>query len=424
MRIVLGGVMIAVAVAALFVLSRDLLPPKTLRFAAGSEGGGYWQIAQMYRDILGRDGIDVEVIATAGSVENAELLEGSAVDVGLMQGGVARAETLEALGAIFVEPFFVFARSASAIPSNAADWRGLRLASGAPGSGTRAAVEAFEAALGLDPDANAKVPVSGQAAAEALLAGEVDVAIFVAPIHAGYLKPLFASPDVGLLALDNIKALARRLDETRLIELPSGAVSLSPTVPAEGRMLLAMEAVLVAEPTLHPSLVDRLVEAAREIHSKRDVITEAGTFPTMEGVSMRADVYARDLIASGPSPLQQYLPYWVVAQINRFAILLLPIIFLLIPLLRLAPGIYSWRMRARVYRHYNQIRMIEQEAGEVSDPGRLNDLDDQLAEIDREIAALRLPLPYRDYAYTARLHVDLVRKRIAAQLGDSAVARL
>ena len=35
------------------------------------------------------------------------------------------------------------------------------------------------------------------------------------------------------------------------------------------------------------------------------------------------------------------------------------------------------------------------------------------AQLDRQIANLHLPLTYRGYAYDARLHIDLLRKRIA-----------
>jgi len=130
----------------------------------------------------------------------------------------------------------------------------------------------------------------------------------------------------------------------------------------------------------------------------------------MDNTSLPQDAYARDLIADGPSPLSAFLPYWVVAQISRFAILLLPIVFLLLPLLRTLPGLYKWSIRNRVFRHYARIR-------EIDDPQQLRELESELAALDREIAYLHLPLTYRGYAYDARLHIDLLRKRIANRAG-------
>ncbi|MEO1292860.1 MAG: C4-dicarboxylate ABC transporter substrate-binding protein, partial [Pseudomonadota bacterium] len=128
--------------------------------------------------------------------------------------------------------------------------------------------------------------------------------------------------------------------------------------------------------------------------------------------------YAKRLIEQGPSSLSDVLPYWVVAQINRFAILLLPIFFLLLPLIRVAPALYRWRMRSRVYRYYASIREIDIEVRDAAALADLDPLRTRLGEIDEELATLRLPLPYRDYAYTARLHVDLVRNRLRDRVRD------
>lgn len=408
-----GWVMLVVAVAAgaLWWLSRDLVPPASLRFASGGEGGGYHSIGLAYREILARDGIDVEVITTAGSVENAELLASGAVDVGLLQGGVSADPSLETLGNLFLEPFFVFTRSGATVPANPADWRGLRLAVGGEGSGTRAAYFALADAAGIARDANVLLTQGGSVGAEALLAGEADAALFVAPLEAPYLAPLFASTEAQLLSVAYLPALTGRMAQSDQITLPAGGINLSPPVPRADVDLIAMVAQLASRPDLHPALADRLVEAARELHAGRTAIREEGRFPNTNRASLKPDAYARDLIADGPSPLQEYLPYWVVAQIQRFAILLLPIIFLLLPLIRVLPGLYAWRMRARVYGYYQSVREIEEKARQCL-PEELDALDNQLINIDQELAVLRLPLPYRDYAYTARLHVDLLRRKI------------
>ncbi|WP_422075617.1 TAXI family TRAP transporter solute-binding subunit [Tranquillimonas rosea] len=416
MRVLAGTLGVLVALVAIWLLGRDLIPPKSLSFAAGTPGGGYAALAERYADILARDGIDVTILDSAGSVENAALLAEGRADVALLQGGILAPQGTEALGAVFHEPLFVFARADAPIPRNPGAWRDLRLAIGGQGSGTRAAVRSLLAASGVPEGANTLVPRGGADGAEALLSGAADAAFFVAPLTAPYLEPLFADTSVTLMRLDYLESLSRRVQHSEVVSLPAAAVSLAPPRPDAPTPLLAMVARLVADADLHPSLVDRLVMAAREIHSGRDQITDEQSFPTTAGVTMPLDVYARDLIRTGPSPLSSFLPYWMVAQVNRFAILLLPIVFLLLPLLRSIPGLYQWRMRAQVYHHYREILDIDAEARETEDAGRLEALQRRLDEIDGTIAQLRLPLAYRHYAYTARLHVDLVRARIGERL--------
>ncbi len=415
-RVTLSVLGILLAATALYFLSRDLIPPQRVVFAAGAEGGGYHRLAQRYRTILARDGIEMTVLETAGSAENARLLSDGTADVGLLQGGIAPAGSVETLGAVFLEPLFVFVRSGGGVPRNLAAWRDLRIAAGGEGSGTRAAVIALLSAAAVDADAVTLLPLGGEAAAEALMSGEADAAIFVAPVGAPYLGPLFASEDVEIAELDHLTTLARRLPDSLVTTLPSGAFSLSPAMPRRDLPVLTLVANLVAQPDLHPALADRLVEAARRIHGRRDILSEDGEFPTMTFATLPQDAYARDLIADGPNPLGKFLPFWVVAQISRFAILLLPILFIVVPLLRALPGVYVWRQRRRVFRHYAAIRSIDQEAARTKRPAELEGLASRLDTIEDQIARLNLPLPYREYAYTARLHIDLIRKRIAERL--------
>ena len=409
---------VVITVAALWLLSRDLLPPTTVRFAAGIEDGGYWQIATKYRDILAKDGIDLKLIATAGSVENARLMADGEADAALLQGGMAASDGIETLGAVFTEPFLIFARPTAGVdvPSNPAQWSKLRIAAGREDSGTRAAAQTFLNAAGLPDNANTLLPLGGADAAQALTSGDADVALFVAPLSAPYLAPVLADEDATLLQLEHLVALSRRMPQSIRVDVPSGAFALDPPLPPRERQLLGLVARIVAQPELHPAIVDRLVEAAREVHKPGDVITPEGKFPSMDNTSLPQNSYARDLIADGPSPLTAFLPYWVVAQISRFAILLLPIVFLLLPFLRTLPGLYKWSIRNRVFRHYTRIREIDEAAADTEDPQKLRALESELAGLDREIASLKLPLTYRGFAYDARLHIDLLRKRVANRL--------
>ena len=416
MRVVLALAVSIAAAMAIWMIGRDLVPPRSVTFAAGMPGGGYHAFATRYAAILARDGIDVRILETAGSVENAERLASGQADVALLQGGVYAEEGAEALGAMFYEPLFVFAREGANVSANPGDWAGLRLAVGPEGSGTRAASRALLTASGVAPDEATLLPAGGGDAVAALRAGEADLALFVAPLSAPYLQPLFSNPEVGLLRLLHLDAVARRMDHAEIITLHAGAMSLRPVLPERSTELVAMVARLVGQRDLHPALVDRLVMAAREIHGNRDQITPEGTFPATSGITMPIDVNAYDLITDGPSTLSAYLPYWAVAQVNRLALLALPIIFLLLPLLRSLPGIYQWRMRAQVFRHYREIREIDEEVREVESAARLGELRARLEAIDAEIADLRLPIAYRHLAYTARLHVDLVRSRVDEKL--------
>ena len=65
-------------------------PPKSITMAAGRSGGAYYHFAQEYKRALKDYDVDVEVIETAGSVENMALLQSGEADFAFMQSGIAQ----------------------------------------------------------------------------------------------------------------------------------------------------------------------------------------------------------------------------------------------------------------------------------------------------------------------------------------------
>ncbi len=390
-----------------------LLPPNTLKLAAGTQGGAYTLMAERYREILAQDGIDVQIVHTNGSVDNAELVSNGLVDAAFLQAGVGVADgTAEAIGGVFYEPMIFLAHTGHAIPANPALWRGLTISAGKPGSGTAVAFEDFQTAVGMEANANTLLDLGFSQAVFALRAGDIDVAFFVSSIEAPYLRQAFGYDDIDILHLSYTDAIARHLDYADLVDVPTGGVSLNPVQPSEARKLLALKAQLVIDPNLHPALVNRLTMAAKELHSGHDVLTRRGTFPEPRGIGVPENNVARQLIEDGPSTWHNVLPYWMAAQVNRVFLLTLPILFLLLPLLRVLPMMYAYFRGWQVWKHYGRIREIEVQMGPKTTAAELVEMSDELEAVDHRISQLKLPPAYRQTAYHARMHIDLVQKRI------------
>jgi len=402
------------ALIAMVWLLLSLHPPARLVLAAGPENGAYVNVARRYAAVLAQDGITVQILETAGSEENAALLASGAADAAILQGGVAAdPDLVEAIGTIFFEPMIFLVHRDTFAAANPVLWHDLRISSGRPGSGTAAAYRDFERAVGLSPDVNTHLSLGYDEAVAALAKGQIDMAVFVAPIDAPYLDNAYAQPAIRLLSLDYVDAISRRLEYANTVTLPAGAISLRPVVPQADRKQLAIEARLAVRQDLHPALVNRLTTAAIQLHGVRDEITDPGTFPSDEGTGLPVNNAARQLLLNGPSAWHDWLPYWMAAQVNRMFLLLLPILFIVLPLLRALPGAYAYIMRWRVWQHYPEIRSIEDEVAALQGKEGLATLDARLDQIDHRLGQLRLPNAYRQTAYDARLHIQLIRSRIA-----------
>ena len=392
----------------------DLFPERRVTMAAGSEGSAYHAIALRYRELLAEDGITLDLLDTAGSVENIARLADADADVALLQGGIsAPADApVSALATIFLEPLLVFHRAGMADASDPTRWNAQRVAAGAAGSGTRFAVDTILEMLDVSGD-NTLVPLGGAGAAEALLAGEIDVAVFVAPIGAAYLVPLYLAPEVELASIRDVEAIRRRLPFVLAADLPPASLNYAAIKPATRIDLAAMVAQLAARDDLHPALVDRFIKAARRIHGERDLLADEGQFPSTEANTLRMNKQARTILAAPPSRLDRFIPWWMAAQITKMALLLVPLALVLLPLLRVLPGLYGWTMRSRVYKHYSDLIEIEKEAKVADDPAQLMALSGRLDRVQDALTEMRLPEAYRDRAYTMQMHIDLIRSRLA-----------
>jgi hypothetical protein len=99
--------------------------------------------------------------------------------------------------------------------------------------------------------------------------------------------------------------------------------------------------------------------------------------------------------------------------VDRLKVMLLPLVVLLLPLFKVMPPLYTWRMRARVYRWYDQLERAEQRlmAGDWDGARVVDELD----RIEGEVQRVNVPLSFTDQLYDLRQHIDLVRREALGQ---------
>lgn len=415
MIIVPALLLIAAAVwfAAQFV---EPAPPKKIAITTGAETGGYHVFAKKYADFLAKSGITLETRPSKGSVENLARIKDTAsgVALALLQGGIVEpADTagLVSLGRVSLEPLWVFHRLPERV-GRLADLAGKRLAVGAEGSGTRKLALTLLKANNMS-EANAKlVPITGQEAADALRAGEVDAIFLTFAPESPLVQALLRDPNVRLMSFDQAEAYSRLFPYLQRIVLPRGVVDLAANIPAEDVALVAPQAALVAREELHPALVALMVDAAQAVHGGSGLFQRPGEFPKASDPEMRMSDDALRTYKSGQPVLRRYLPFWLAVFLERTMVMLLPIVTVAVPLIKFLPQLYQWRIRRRIYYWYGQLKRLERRVN--ADRLREN-TNEHLEEIDRiEEAVGLIPVPDRfaEQLYDLRGAVDFVRQRI------------
>ncbi len=405
----------------------DPAPPNRITLASGGTDGAYYLYAQRYKKLLERHGVELEVRATAGSVENLKLLEADSdrVDVAFVQGGTgefSRDGNLIGLASLYFEPLWVFYR-ADAPAADVTVFRGKRLAVGSEGSGTRAVAVRILAENGISDASATLLPLGGQKAVEALKTDEADAVFLVASTDSPSVKALFELPGTRLMSFSRASAYTRIHRFLSSVILPEGVIDMSANVPASDVALLAPAATLVASPSLHPALVDLLLQAADEVHGGGGLFEKRGEFPSEKYLEFPLSPDARRYFKSGPPFLQRFLPFWVATFIDRMLVMLLPLVALAIPLMRIMPPVLRWRIRSRIFRWYRELLAIDPALRGETDRFRLEEHVAAIDRMEKEVSKVEVPLSYADQLYHLRLHINLVRGKlenaIAAQESET-----
>ena len=330
-------------------------------------------------------------------------------------GDPAKYPGLVTLAALYYEPLWVFHRGDSDLVM-LGQLEGKRIAIGPEGSGTRALVQTLLAASKMG-SRDRLLPLGGSFAAEALLAGRIDAAAFVAGADAPYIQKLLRAKNVRLMNFSHAEALSRRFPYLAAVKLPRGVIDIAGDIPSREVTLVATTAYLVAREDFHPALVTVLLQAVNRVHRGGSAFHRGGEFPAAREGDFPMSEDARQFFSSGPSFLQRYLPFWVANLFQRLLILLVPLIAVVIPVMRFFPGVYAWRVRARLFRWYRELAKVEAESTQGPDPQRVQDLLARLGTIEEGVGRTRVPLLYSDYAYNLKLHIDLVRTKLQRLAG-------
>jgi len=396
-------------------------PPKIVRIATGAKNGAYYAFAQQYARLLANDDIILEVVPTAGSVENFSLLKNGQVSLALVQGGSATPDDeqrLQSLGSLFLEPVWIFVQTRQPI-KRFLDLKGKRLAVGATGSGTYLLSTQLLSAAGITESNTRLVRGDSSQAAAALSQGTIDAAFFVASPAAPLIRSLLEDPNLQLLDFDRAAAFCRLFPFLAPVTLAEGVLNLERNVPSHNTTLVAVSANLAAHDDLHASLIPALLDTVTKVHEDGGLLEQKRQFPSIDFVDLPLNEDARRYIANGPSFIFRWLPYGWAVLLDRLKILILPFLALLIPLFRIAPPLYNWRIRSKIYRWYAVVREIDTAAQEKASVAETQSLLHRLASLEREVTSVSVPLSYTGELYNLRLHIGLLRQELEKTLGQS-----
>lgn len=410
---------VAVTVAAWFLV--DPAPPVKIRFATGVADGFYDRLGRRFALALQRNGVDVELVPTAGSSENLALFHAEEpVDAAFVQGGVGLPvpddTDLRALAALAVEPVWLFARDIARV-DDIEERSDVRIAIGPEGSGTRDFMLQWLALTGLRDNVEV-VDLTGEEAADALEAGTIDAAAFVTSPQTQWIRRLFRSPGIALVESPHIAAVTRHMLYTREVDLPARVIDYEDRIPEADITVLGVAMSLMVHENLHPAIKQLLLQISTDVARGNAILGTRDKFPNAQYVEYPLDGEAERFFRYGPTQARRYLPFWAANLIERFWVLVIPVATLIIPILRFGPTTLQWSFRRRIYRWYKDLREIEAAVADAPSEEEMQRVLGALTDVERQVNDIQVPLAFRDDFYRLRTHIAFVRSeldRLAAE---------
>jgi TRAP-type uncharacterized transport system substrate-binding protein len=406
--------------------------PKVLTISTGPDGSSFQRAAERYAKTFERNGVKLRLRASAGSLENLRAVADPRgdVDVGFVQVGVKlpdpapgeRRRELVSLGTISRQPLYVLVRGESP-PTRLSELAGKRLVVGPEGSGTRVLATTLLKANGIEPGGpTTLLDLDDDLVGAALEKGEIDAAFLMGDSASPrVIRGLIQRPGVQVLRLSQLEAYLRRFQELDRIVIPMGAFDLAKNVPPGEIELLGVSVELVARGDLHPAISDLLLETMREVHGRAGLLQKAGEFPAPREHELPLSADARRYYESGKRWLYKTLPFWAASLADRFLMVLVPLALLLVPVFRLIPSLYRWRVGLRISSVYSALLELERDLLGHAEEDRAA-LVARLDAIEHRADALKLPVAFAGQFYVLREHIGFVRRRLARAASEPPAA--
>jgi len=390
------------------------MPQRNVVMAIYPEGSVNAELATRYREVLARKGINLKLVPSAGAVESVARLRDpkSAVSVALIPGGVTTEKDspeLVSLGSLFYQPLWGFSRSHLLLQGHK-PLHGLRISIGPEGSSSHALSLKLLGRAGMVDEKSATLLfLSPSESAQKLIHSEIDVAIFLDAWESPAVQQLLETKAVNLVSIQRADAFVALYPYLNKLILPAGVVDMSKPWPQRDVTLIASKSNLVVRRDLHPAMQYMLLEAADEIHSKPGMFHAADQFPAPESVDLPLSPYAREFYKTGTPFLLRHLPFWLAVSLAQPLLLLIPLLVILFPLLRLAPTIYDWVEKRRVYGLYSELKGLEDEMFYAAPGTNRKDLIERLDQLEDRASHLSVPTPFKPLVYGLRMHIEMVR---------------
>lgn len=394
-------------------------PKKEITIAAGSKDGTYYQTALEYKKLLEAEKVKVTLIETKGSIDNVNLIEEGKADIAFVQNGVLKpnqTDNVESLVSVYYEPLWIFYKNEGFEIDYIIQLISKRIAVGGIGSGTRDLALTILNDNGLTKENTTLLDLNSTQAKQQLLEGKIDAMLVVISPKSPLVQSLLEDPSINVLSIKRARAYSRKYAFLTPLTLYEGTMDLYKNLPSNDTSLLATTANLIVRKEMPEELVRLFLKKVKQIHKEKTLFAQEGEFPNLLNMQTNINEEAAKYMKNGDSWLESIFPYWIASNIDRLKILLIPLLTLMFPLFKGIMPLYTWTMRSKIYKWYDDLNEIDKALPSFNQ----EQLQQKLATLEKlqeEISQqTKVPLAFMGEYYNLLLHLEMITNKIKARL--------
>ena len=413
---ILTGISVAVILAIYLQISGQ---GNKLKMAGGVPGSYFYELAEIYKQELAKEGVQLEIVQTKGAADNLVYLNEGKVDIGISHGGLTtpkESPNLSSLGSISYEPLWVFQRKGTKPIRDLSQLKGMKVATGLEGSGVAVIAKRLFEAEGVNNTNTTIIQMSMKEAEKQLVAGQIDAAVFMDPPENDRIREFFSSNVINEASLDDSEAIRRRFRYLHVLRIPPSGIDLALEQPHSELQTIAPTAYMASRNNLDPAYQYLLLSIMDRIHHAPTLISNEDEFPADKDVDLPLSKDAEVYYKKGKPFLQEYLPFKLASFIERLIKVLLPLLLLAYPIFSFAPNIYNWHIRNKLSKRYDSLVEIENQLTNNKDKKTVADFEAMLADVEKKLNDDKIPSGFTNEVFILREHIELVQRKILRKM--------
>ena len=405
-------------IASFYITSQFIQPSpkKEFTIATGSKNGQYYKTALLYKEILEKQKVKVNILTSNGSIDNLNLIENKKADMAFIQNGIDYTEknvSIKSIASTNYEPLWIFYKNEGFQMDYILQLISKKISIGGEGSGTFDLASKILSDNKINKNNSKLYNYSTQEAKEKLLKGDIDAMFLVISPNSPIVKELLENPNINLFSFKRAKAYSRKYNFLESTPLYEGTINLYKNLPSENINLLSTTATLVIRNDFSEELTRLVLKSIKDIHDKKGLFEKENQFPNLDNITIEANEEALRYYTYGDTWLEKIFPYWIASNLDRLKILLIPLITLMIPLLKGGFPLYRWSIRSKIYRWYDEVQGLDLSLEQLKTKEELKRKLLEIEELKKEIKdETKVPLSYMGEYYDLIMHIELIISKI------------